>query len=201
MLLSVAQISDEYEFDLVALVVTPDAARSLRDYLHNPRRAPLDELPAGANPADTIPIRIVRPLVGCSITFRLTRNGKLPQLDTHTDVDQYMPVTFAWDQPPPNLELWVVVYSDSLHTYFPQACIKDAGSPQELPCIIEIGGAADFGVEFKIMVVQADEGAQRTLSQYIGRIDRAGLVQLPVGTQVLRADTVRRKLQREVTKP
>jgi len=41
--------------------------------------------------------------------------------------------------------------------------------------------------------VEADKGAQRVLTDYIGRIERAGLADLPSDTRVLRTFAVQRK--------
>jgi len=191
-MLSVAHL-DEEDFEMIALVVSPPAASQLRDYLRNPLRSPLDELPTGASPACTIRVKIAHPLRGYEGEVRLAEDTGLPEGNTVAEIDQYVPVTFSWEQPSSGQELWVVVFSQSPQLYLPQACVRTETSPAILPCTLEVGAAADFGTKFKILIVEADKGAQRVLTDYIGRIERAGLTELPSDTRVLRTFTVQRK--------
>jgi hypothetical protein len=190
--LSVAQV-DEEDFELIALVVDRRTASVLRDYLRNPLRSPLNELPAGANPACAVRVKIAHPLQGYTGGIRLAENIPGSDGNIPAEVDQYVPVIFAGEQPASDQELWVVVYSDSPRIYFPQPCVKTATYAQDQPCKIEVGAASDFGVEFQILIVQADRGAQSVLNDYIGRVDRAGVPGLPPDTRILRSFTVHRK--------
>jgi len=189
-LLSVAQL-DEDDFNLIALVVTPTAANFLRDYLENPHRDPaLGELPAGAKPKCILRVKVAHPLQGYSGGLLLAEDtpSHIP-----TEVDQYVPVIFLWGQPASDEELWLVVHSESSNLFFPQPCVRTANSLPKLSCPIEVGAAADFGAQVQILVVQADQGAQRALTDYIVRIDRAGLRELPPDARILRTFTLRRK--------
>ena len=100
-------------------------------------------------------------------------------------VQQHQPLTFAWDDLPSRKEAWLAVYSNAIHLYFPQSCIRTATAPRELPCVIELGGEAGRGEHFEIVAIEADEGAQRELSRYLSQVDRSGLPQLPNGSEIL----------------
>jgi hypothetical protein len=107
-------------------------------------------------------------------------------------VDQLVGVTLAWNITQ-GQEAWVVVRPEEESVYFPQACAKSVNSPPEVSCMIEIGAEADYEKQFRLMVVIADDSAQRTLGQYLANTARAGLTDLPAGSQVVESVTVHRK--------
>ena len=125
--------------------------------------------------------------------IRLSNGAEFLKPGSKAIVQQHQPLIFEWDNLPQHKEAWLAVYSNALHRYFPQSCIKTAAAPRELSCIIEIGGEADAGERFEIVVIEADEGAQRDLSRYLSQVDRSGLDQVPNGAEVLYTITVVRR--------
>jgi len=127
-----------------------------------------------------------------------TRGIKLPNtkdvlgVDAKAAVEHQQPITLVWDGLAPDKEAWVVVYSEESRTYFPQNCIKTATSAREQSCTIEIGTANDTGT-FRVLVIEAGDGAQRELSRYIGQLDRSGIDQLPNGADIGYTATVLRR--------
>lgn len=127
-----------------------------------------------------------------------TRGIKLPNtkdvlsIDARTIVEHQQPITLVWDGLAQDKEAWVTVFSEDSRTYFPQNCIKTATSARELPCTIEIGKANDSGT-FRVLVIEAGDGAQRELSKYIGQLDRSGMSQLPNGSDISYTTTVLRR--------
>jgi hypothetical protein len=127
-----------------------------------------------------------------------TRGIRLPGtrdvlgIDAKPVVEHEQPITLVWDALAQDKEAWVVVYSEKSRTYFPQNCIKTATSAREQSCTIEIGAAIDPGT-FRILVIEADDGAQRELSRYIGELDRSGVGQLPNGADISYTATVLRR--------
>jgi hypothetical protein len=113
-------------------------------------------------------------------------------VDAKASVEHQQLIVLVWDGLAQDKEAWVTVYSEDSRTYFPQRCIKTATSARELSCTIEIGKANDSGT-FQVLVIEADQGAQRELSRYIGQLDRSGISQLPNGTDISYTTTVLRR--------
>lgn len=193
-------------------MIKPDAAKMLADELNNnPTLTTIEKLPTGATAGDRIGLSILRPPVGSetenpgcdailaknpaheSALAGSALNKDLLHVDSGVEVDAEINAELSSARLRQGYSRWVVVRSGADDIYFPQPCVVQLPGPGNSSCRLEIGAVSDFGVAFKLLLVEANEDAKRSLDRYIAQKERRGLSELPAGGDVVYSLDVVRK--------
>ena len=124
-------------------------------------------------------------------------NKDLLHIDSGTEVDSKINVVLSSDRLRPGYYRWVVVRSNADNIHFPQRCVVGLPNRSNLTCLLEIGGASDFGAAFEILLVEANEDANRSFDRYMAQPERQGLAELPAGHEAIYSTQVVRKGRKE----